>query len=136
MTMWIGEKIAGSTRPREDSTAADLGITTIGGASAAVETRGEDRAVPVYGPGGYFWQPKAGERVLVIKGGVAGGEQCVAAAEQGEAPEGMEPGDVCIRAGEASLYLRSDGRIDLTGALYINGAIYKPCECESPVPVG
>ena len=136
MSMWIGEKIAGSTRPREDSTAVDLGITTIGGASAAVETRGEDRAVPVYGPGGYFWQPRAGERVLVIKGGVAGAEQCVAAAEQGEAPEDLEPGDVCIRSGEASLCLRSDGRIDLSGTLYINGTIYKPCECETVVPVG
>ena len=134
--MWIGQKIAASTRPREDSTAADLGVTTIGGANAAVETRGEDRNVPVYAPGGYFWQPKAGDRVLVIKGGVTGAEQCVAAAEQGEAPDGMEPGDVYLCAGEASLYLHSNGRIDVNGALYINGAIYKPCECETTVPVG
>ena len=134
--MWIGRKIADSTRAREDSTAADLGITTIGGSAAAVETRGEDRGLPVYGPGGYCWQPKAGDKVLVIKGGVTGAEQCVAAAEQGETPEGMEPGDVCIRSGDASLYLHSDGRIDLNGALYINGTIYKPCECETTVPVG
>ena len=132
--MWIGEKIAGGTRAREDSTAADLGITTIGGESAAVETRGEDRNVPVYGPGGYFWQPKAGERVLVIKGGVAGAEQCVAAAEQAEAPEDLEPGDVYIRAGEASVRLHSGGRIDLTGTLYVNGTLYKPCTCETLVP--
>ena len=134
--MWIGEKIAGSTRAREDSTAADLGITTIGGREVAVETRGEDRGLPVYGPGGYCWQPKAGDKVLVIKGGVTGAEQCVAAAEQDEAPEGMEPGDVCIRSGDASFYLHSDGRIDLNGVLYINGTIYKPCECETTVPVG
>ena len=134
--MWIGQKIAASTRPREDSTAVDLGVTTIGGEAVAVETRGEDRDLPVYGPGGYFWQPKAGDRVLVIKGGVDGAERCVAAAEQGEAPEGMEPGDVCIRAGDASICLHSDGRVDIAGTLYINGSLYKPCECENTVPVG
>ena len=134
--MWIGKKIADGTRIREDSTAVDLGVTTIGGESAAVETRGEDRNVPVYGPKGYFWQPEAGDRVLVIKGGVAGGEQCVAAAEQGEAPEDMEPGDICLRSGEAVLHFHRDGRIDLTGTLYINGTLYKPCQCETTVPVG
>ncbi len=134
--MWIGKQIAESARPREDSTAVDLGVTTIGGGRAAVETRGEDREVPVYGPGGYFWQPRAGERVLVIKGGVGGAEQCVAGAEQGEAPDGMEPGDVYIRSGGASLYLHGDGRIELTGSLTINGEPYKPCVCSITVPVG
>ena len=81
--MWIGQKIADSTRAREDSTAVDLGITTIGGKTVAAETRGEDRNLPLYGPFGYFWHPNAGDRVLVIKGGVTGEEQCVAGVEQG-----------------------------------------------------
>ena len=132
--MWIGQKIADGTRVREDSTAVDLGVTTIGGESAAVETRGEDRNVPVYGPKGYFWQPEAGDRVLVIKGGVAGAERCVAGTEQKEAPEDLAPGDVYLRAGEASIHLQSGGRIDITGTLYINGSLYKPCTCETLVP--
>ena len=133
--MWIGQKIADSTRAREDSTAVDLGITTIGGKTVAAETRGEDRNLPLYGPFGYFWYPNAGDRVLVIKGGVTGEEQCVAGVEQGESPEDLAAGDICIQTGEAPLYLHADGRIDLTGTLYVNGTLYKPCTCETLVPV-
>ena len=132
--MWIGQKIADSTRAREDSTAVDLGITTIGGKTVAAETRGEDRNLPLYGPFGDFWYPNAGDRVLVIKGGVTGEEQCVAGVEQGESPEDLAAGDICIQTGEASLYLHADGRIDLTGTLYVNGTLYKPCTCETLVP--
>lgn len=134
--MWIGKEMAKATRPREDSTAVDLGVTTIGGESVAVETRGEDRDLPVYGPGGYFWQPKAGDQVLVIKGGVSGDEQCVAGAAQVEPPEDMEPGDIYLSSGEASIYLHANGRIDIEGDLYINGTEYKPCTCVPVVPVG
>lgn len=124
--MWIGKEMARATRPREDSTVVDLGVTTIGGASAAVETRGEDRDLPVYGPGGYFWQPKAGDKVLVIKGGVSGDEQCVAGAAQAEPPENMEKGDIYISNGATSIYLHASGRIDIDGSLYINGVEYRP----------
>ena len=134
--MWIGKEMARATRPREDSTAVDLGITTIGGTSVAAETRGEDRDLPVYGPGGYFWQPKAGDQVLVIKGGVSGDEQCVAGTAQVEPPEDMEPGDICLSNGAASIYLHASGRIDIDGTLYINGVEYKPCTCATVVPVG
>ena len=95
-----------------------------------------DRDLPVYGPGGYFWQPKAGDQVLVIKGGVSGDEQCVAGAAQVEPPEDMEPGDIYLSSGEASIYLHANGRIDIEGDLYINGTEYKPCTCVPVVPVG
>jgi len=127
--MWLGKQLADSTRPREDSTAVDMGITTIGGARAAVETRGENRDLPVYGPGGYIWQPRAGDKVLVVKGGVSGAEQCVVAREQETAPEDMAQGDVYIQAGGASVWLHSSGRIDISGDLYVNGMPYRPCTC-------
>jgi len=100
---------------------AELGTVTIGGAPAAVDTCGEVRALPVFGPGGYAWAPKRGDKVLVIKGGPGGEEQCVAAAET-EAEE-LEPGEILIRTGEASLRLKASGRIELNGAVYINGTL-------------
>ena len=112
--MWTERQTRGS-----GETEAEIGRVTIGGNPAAVETRGEVRDLPVYAPGGYFWTPRRGDRVLVIKGGPGGAEQCVAAMEQaGAAPE---QGDVALRTDGASLVLRADGRIELTGQLWING---------------
>ena len=110
------------TERRADRMDAELGTVTIGGVPAAVETCGEVRNLPVFGPGGYAWAPRRGDRVLVIKGGPGGEEQCVAAAEIGE--EKLEPGEILIRTGDASLRLKADGRIDLDGDLYINGEPY------------
>ena len=63
--MWLSKQMR-SAPPTAD---ADLGVTTIAGDSVGVVTRGEVRALPVYGPGGYLWQPENGTAVLVIKGG-------------------------------------------------------------------
>ncbi|WP_292919771.1 hypothetical protein [Oscillibacter sp. CAG:155] len=120
---------------------ADLGVTTIGGEQAGVVTRGEVRALPVYGPGGYAWLPENGMAVLVIKGGPGGEEQCVAAergvaAPRQSAPEEMKPGEVYLYGpGGNAVYLRQNGtvelrgRIDIQGSLSVNGEPYKPCTC-------
>ena len=76
---------------------ADLGVTTIAGDSVGVVTRGEVRALPVYGPGGYVWLPENGAAVLVIKGGPGGEEQCVAGTAAGVgARRDMQPGEVYL----------------------------------------
>ena len=54
--MWLSKQMR-SAPPTAD---ADLGVTTIAGDSVGVVTRGEVRALPVYGPGGYLWQPENG----------------------------------------------------------------------------
>ena len=87
--MWISRQMK-APAPTAD---ADLGMTTIAGDSVGVVTRGEVRALPVYGPGGYVWMPESGAAVLVIKGGPGGEEQCVAGQQQALIPEGMGPGD-------------------------------------------
>ena len=74
--MWLSRQI----KPAPPTADADLGMTTIAGDSVGVVTRGEVRALPVYGPGGYVWMPESGSAVLVIKGGPGGEEQCVAGA--------------------------------------------------------
>ena len=66
--MWLSRQI----KPAPPTADADLGMTTIAGDSVGVVTRGEVRALPVYGPGGYVWMPESGSAVLVIKGGPGG----------------------------------------------------------------
>lgn len=129
--MWISKKM----RPALPTADADLGVTTIAGGQAGVLTRGEVRSLPVYGPGGYLWMPQNGAQVLVIKGGPGGQEQCVAGMRQAEPEEPMEPGEVLIRSGGASIYLKADGslvlkgRVCVEGPLVINGEPYRPCTC-------
>ena len=121
--MWLSRQMK-APAPTAD---ADLGMTTITGDSVGVVTRGEVRALPVYGPGG--------AAVLVIKGGPGGEEQCVAGQQQALIPEGMGPGEVYLfTPGGNSVYLRSGGEIELQGkvriqgSLTVNGEPYAPCE--------
>ena len=117
--MWLSENM----KRRAPETRAELGVTSIAGEEAAVLSRGEVRALPVYGPGGYCWIPEAGESVLVIQGGPGGEEQCVAGAAQREAPEGLGPGELCMRSGTAAVILRKDGSILLRGTVQVEGEL-------------
>ena len=130
--MWLSRQI----KPAPPTADADLGMTTIAGDSVGVVTRGEVRALPVYGPGGYVWMPESGSAVLVIKGGPGGEEQCVAGARQAQVPEGMRPGEVYLFGPDGNtVYLRQDGGIELRGevriqgSLTVNGEPYAPCRC-------
>ena len=67
--MWLSRQM----KPAIPTADADLGVTTIAGEQAGVVTRGEVRALPVYGPGGYAWLPENGycvqaERLAADKG--------------------------------------------------------------------
>lgn len=128
--MWLSKQM----RQPPPTADADLGVTTIAGKSVGVLTRGEVRELPVYGPGGYVWFPENGAAVLVIKGGPGGEEQCVAGVRQGEAPDGMQPGEIYIYGpGGNSIYLRANGEVAIQGYLTINGVPYTPCECGGSV---
>ena len=81
--MWISKQL----RPMPPTADTDLGTTTIQGEQVGVMTRGEVRALPVYGPGGYVWMPENGAAVLVVKGGPGGEEQCVAGMRQASPPK-------------------------------------------------
>lgn len=130
--MWLSKQM----KPAVPTADADLGVTTIAGDSVGVVTRGEVRALPVYGPGGYVWLPENGAAVLVIKGGPGGEEHCVAGMKQKEIPRGMKPGEVFLYGpNENSVYLKQDGtvelrgKVDIRGRLSVNGELYSPCVC-------
>ena len=153
--MWLSKKLAVNQRLEQEGAAADMGVTTITGGTASVMTRGEQRDLAVFAPGGVLWQPRVGDTVLVIRGGAGGLEHCVAAAEPTvKPPEGMAPGELYLySSGGASVYLKGDGsvavtgpveitgelritgpvrltgRVDISGALYVNGEAYRPCRC-------
>lgn len=153
--MWLSKALAIRHAAQQENTAADMGVTTIGGGSASVVTRGEQRDLEIFTPGGVIWQPRAGDTVLVVKGGVGCQERCVVAADTAAfTPEGMAPGELYLYSDSgASIYLRADGsisimgpvsiegslkvlgdvelagKVSINGALEVNGEPYRPCLC-------
>ena len=121
--MWLSRKLYAYRAAQQEGTAADMGVTTIGGGSASVMTRGEQRDLEVFAPGGLVWQPRVGDTVLVIKGGVGCQEHCVVAAETaGAAPEDMAPGELFLYSTDgASIHLKNDGSIAVKGDLSLTG---------------
>lgn len=121
--MWIAKKLSHATR---DASPSEQGTVTIGGAEAAVLTKGERRNVPVIAPGGYAWRPKRGAQVLVLKGGAANEERYILG-DAASAAQELADGEVCVfSSGGAAIYLRNSGRVEIVGDLYINGERYVP----------
>jgi hypothetical protein len=75
------------------------------GDDLAVLLDSERRGLEVYGPAGYRWAPRVGQRVLVLQG--KGEIPCVVGVRQGE----DDPQSVAIQA----------ERVDLRGQVYVNG---------------
>ncbi len=98
--MWLSEQQKNPARSEPWQT----GIVTMAGDSLAVRLEKELRDLDLYGPAGYRWSPKAGDRVLVFKG--EGERPCIVGVKQGAAPE-----SVAIQS----------GTIQLQGAVFING---------------
>ena len=121
--MWLSKSIAFRQRTEREGAAADMGVTTIGGGSASVMTRGEQRDLSVFSPLGMIWQPRAGDTVLVVKGGVGGQEQCIVAADAKEAtPKGMSPGELYLYSNKDTfIFLRGDGSILVKGNISAEG---------------
>ena len=117
--MWLSEQ---RRRQTVEDRPAELGVVTLTGEAPAVWLTGERRALPVLGPGGYYWRPAEGDQVLVIKAGPDGEQPCVAGIPCGW-PEELSPGDVGIFAGEAAVVLKANGTVDLRGEVMLNGVL-------------
>ena len=116
--MWISQRIA----KRRDGTKdpADIAEVTIGGAAAAAYSDCESRNLGLVSPGGFFWRPSAGQKVLVFS---CGGERVVAGALQEGTPSGMENGEIYLQSGGASIWLKNDGQIVISGDVDIDGTL-------------
>ena len=123
--MWLSKKLA--AHELQDVASAQDGTVTIEGGELAVFSSGEKREVKTVGPGGYEWQPRKGEDVLIVRGGIFG-EESYAVGVPEQTGEALEPGEVRIRSAAAGteIVLRNNGRIDINGVLFINGMPYLP----------
>lgn len=120
--MWLSRKL--TQHEMQNAASAQSGTVTVEGAEAAVYTSGEDRNVKVASPRGFFWKPRNGENVLVIKGGVFGEDAYIVGAVQQDGGA-LAAGEVRIAsAGGAEIVLRNSGRVDINGSVFINGEPY------------
>ena len=123
--MWLSRKL--SQHEMQDVASAQGGTVTIEGEETAVFSSGEKREVKTVGPGGYEWQPRKGEDVLVVRGGTFG-EESYAVGALDQTGGDLEPGEVRIHSAAAGteIVLHNNGRIDINGVLFINGMPYLP----------
>ena len=94
--MWLSRKL--SQHEMQDVASAQDGTVTVEGGELAVFSSGEKREVKTAAPGGYEWQPKKGEDVLVVRGGTFG-EEAYAVGAVGQSADDLAPGEVRIRSG-------------------------------------
>ncbi len=122
--MWLSRQ----TAPFRRGSAADRGTVTIGGGAPAVYSGVERRGLPVYGPGGYYWRPAAGDSVLILKTGGEGEAPCVLGREM-DRNTAVAAGEILITNGSgASVRFGADGKLYLEGVLYLNGERFPPEE--------
>lgn len=113
--MWLSTR---KGNEEMEAPAAERETVSVGGKSPTVCTGEGQSPITVFAPGGLCWMPKRGQGVLVIKTG--DGALCCPGAE-GEVPEGLRPGELCLKTEKAALWLKNDGRILLEGQIYFNG---------------
>lgn len=122
--MWLLRKL--TQHEKQNTASAETGAVTIDSGEVAVFSSGEDRDVRIAAPGGFFWRPISGEKVLVIKGGTFAEEPFIVGAVQED--EALPAGEIRIAPakGGAEILLHNDGRVDINGELFINGMPYIP----------
>lgn len=111
--MWLAQQFcpAGKAMP------SGFGDITIPAQTAAAMTgEQEQRLLPIISPGGYVWAPAVGQRVFVLREG----SPCILGVHPPE--QTLSPGEVLIYSGSASIKLSPDGKIHLTGQVYLNDA--------------
>jgi len=115
--MWTSQRTA---RGEQDAAPADCGRVTLEGDPAGVYLGGERRWLPVYSPGGYYWQPAKDERVAVLRMGTEQEAPCVIGRVQEKPEKELEAGEVLLSGGKSSLKLGKLG-LNMTGQIYVNG---------------
>ena len=116
--MWLSQ----AARQKLQPVAVDRGSVTIGGEDAAVLTKSEKRGVEVLSPGGYIWLPVAGQDAVTVDAG--GNDRYIAGCVGQDVPSDLQPGEIYIKSnGGASLVLKNNGALVLTGSVRIEGSL-------------
>lgn len=113
--MWLSKQVAARMPALDEGAAATV---SVGGEHPAVVTDGERRQARLFSPGGYCWRPGSGDTVLVV----GGGEPCVGGCEQ-TCPVKLAAGEVYVYSNGASIYLKNDGDVLISGRLRLEGAL-------------
>lgn len=116
--MWLSNRKTQATGNQ-----SSIGEVTIGGVKTVVYTDGEKRNSAFFAPGGYYWLPSCGQNMVVIKS--EDNEVCCMDREVTELPVDMQEGEVYIvSAGNASLYLKNDGTVQIIGDVSVTGRMF------------
>ena len=109
--MWLSKALTLQRAAEQEGTAADMGVTTIGGGSASVMTRGEQRDLEVF-------VVLRGDGTITVEGDVS---------LKGDADV---EGNVSIVGNlEVRGNVKLQGAVEISGSLTINGEPYRPCRC-------
>lgn len=114
--MWMGKQLAAQRRGGET---AAVGTVSVGGEAPAVVTDGERRQVRIFSPGGYGWRPSAEDEVLLV----GTGQPCIAGRAQ-SCPVSLAAGEVCLHTTGATVHLRNNGDIAVSGTLRLTGDVH------------
>ena len=114
--MWLGKKIASRQKEAERPVAGTISGEQNGG--LLLQSSSEYREVAAAGPYGVKSLPPAGENAV----GVVSGEKTFCLGVEID-PMGLQPGElVLFSSGGAKITLTRDGKIQLEGQVFINGA--------------
>ena len=106
----------------QENQSADIGDVTISGSRLGIYTDMEQRNVPLYAPGGYFWRPKVGQKILVIKKDDT--VLCATGTEVTDLPSNLAGGEICLKAdGAASIFIKNNGSLILSGNMTLKGNV-------------
>lgn len=97
-----------------------MGVVTAAGSENGVFLGTERRRLPLMAPGGYRWQPRVGETVLVLKAGDNAESPCILASQvRDDTP--LQPGEVELAGPGCSVKLSQSGTVCVQGTLSVNG---------------
>ena len=99
---------------------ATLGVVTASGSENCVFLGTERRRLPIIAPGGYRWQPRAGDTVLVLKAGDNAEMPCILACHS-PTDTTLQPGEVELTGPGCSVKLAQNGSVCVQGTLTVNG---------------
>lgn len=113
--MWLSKKISQEKNKKTTFTAE----VTNSGSSITAQSSNEHRDIKLIAPQGISYAPESGENCLLIKT-----EDEVAALGIPVKDKNLDEGEIMLYAGDASITLTKDGKIYLSGRVFINGVEY------------